>query len=62
MTREIIITQTFNDLGICIDVKTQSLVRCKDCKKHGKFMGWCSTSAQDDFCSYAVRREDGENE
>ena len=31
-TREIIVTQTFNELGIQINLKTAPLVRCKDCK------------------------------
>lgn len=32
-TREIIVTQTFNEIGVQIDLKTAPLVRCKDCKK-----------------------------
>ena len=30
-TREIIVTQTFNEMGVQIDLKTTPLVRCKDC-------------------------------
>lgn len=35
----------------------EEIVRCKDCKNHGKFMGWCGTSKPDDYCSYGERKE-----
>ncbi len=60
-TRETIITQTLNDLGVQIDLKTAPLVRCKDCKVAESVncpmwrahFGYTDT----DFCSMGVPKE-----
>lgn len=76
-TREIIVTQTFNEMGVQIDLKTAPLVRCKDCEFWDKDEdvldgGICgewsdfedsiiSYTKPDDYCSFGERKEQ-ENE
>lgn len=61
--REIIVTQTFNEMGVQIDLKTTPLVRCKDCKWRNK--AGCALEIVDDsdkpsdndYCSYGERKD-----
>lgn len=32
--RKIVITTTYNDLGVIVDTKAEEVVMCKDCKYH----------------------------
>ena len=65
-TREIIVTQTFNELGVQINLKTTPLVRCKDCiyntlNTDGVPELWCYKHGidieEDDYCSYGEKKE-----
>ena len=64
-TREIIVTQTFNEMGVQIDVKTTPLVRCKDCGLCTYLQNIAGLSCvhhggivlPDDYCSYGERKE-----
>lgn len=60
-TREIIVTQTFNEMGVQIDLKTTPLVRCKDCFYQGTVDCPMDEQYEDDYCSYGERKEQ-ENE
>lgn len=35
-TKDVLVTQTLNDVGVIVDIATERVVRCKDCKKHNK--------------------------
>ena len=59
-TREIIVTQTFNEMGVQIDLKTTPLVRCKDCKWYDSERHDCPYMEEvldDDYCSYGELKE-----
>lgn len=74
MKREVIISQTLNDLGITLDVKAVPLVRCRECKyAHLTYDGDCEQCDKwvddegflltlyldgDFYCGYAERRND----
>ena len=68
-TREIIVTQTLNEMGVQIDLKTAPLVRCKDCKHHeellnnndGNVLCWVHVLDvivdRNGYCNYGERKE-----
>ena len=61
---EIIYEITKDSDGVDCYIKRGEVVRCRDCK-HLYKDGECPlrtwfTHTEDDFCSYGVRREDGE--
>lgn len=64
-TREIIVTQTFNEMGVQIDLKTTPLVRCKDCKKQNtrtcimnNNVGMSKDLFDNDYCSYGEKKDE----
>ena len=63
--RDTIVTQIINDLGVTVEVKTEQLVRCRDCN-NAQYddlfeQYWCNGKKvdQNHYCGYGRRKNSG---